>query len=84
MCEKIWLEFCKIKWPTLVIGSEEYNARRKAFYVGMFSAMGIIAKTPESAMDTIVTKIFKEASAEVKRGDAEVLAAKTNKIIQSS
>lgn len=84
MCEKIWLEFCKIKWPNLVIGSEEYNARRKAFFIGMFTLMGIVIKTPDSAMGVVISKIRDELATEVKRGDSEVLSAKAHKIIQSN
>lgn len=73
LIEGTWLEFCKIKWPTLVIGSEEYNARRKAFYAGGLVVLGIITKVPNSMLERTVMQINGELKAELKRGEAEII-----------
>lgn len=66
--ESLWLEFVKHKWPNLVVGSEEYNARRKAFYVGAFTVLGLFQKMNDSG----ISHIIQEISAEVKRGESEI------------
>jgi len=78
IAESLWLEFVKHKWPNIVIGSEEYNARRKAFYVGGLMILGMIQKTPSKLFNEVFSQLAGEIKAEVKREEHEIVTNRIN------
>lgn len=71
--EQLWLKWCKIKHPTIVIGSTHYNQLRKAFYCGAFVFCKLLMNTPNAIVDYIMPDIMDQISLEIKREDKEAL-----------
>lgn len=74
--EQLWLKWCKIKHPTIVIGSTHYNELRKAFYCGAFVFCKLLMNTPHAIVDYIMPDIMDQINAEIKREDKETLVPK--------
>lgn len=70
-CEKVWRGFSKLKYPTLAYGSLEYQERRKAFFVGAWTMLGFVTKSPESHLPQIIDECVAEIQAAL-RGDSAV------------
>ena len=73
LIEKLWLAISKQKWPNLVIGSDDYNMRRKAFFMGCLTVVGIICKVPDRLLPTIIPKISTELRTELNRGESNII-----------
>lgn len=65
--EKMWLAFCKARYPGLVIGSMEYDERRHCFFAGTYTVLRMLQKCPESAIDALITDVSNEVKAELTR-----------------
>lgn len=73
LIEQLWLKVFKIRWPNLVIGSEDYNHRRKAFFMGCMTILTIISKVPDSALPIIINRCADELKNELGRNDENLL-----------
>lgn len=71
--EQLWLKWCKLKHPTIVIGSQHYNELRKAFYCGAFVFCKLLTNTPNAIFDHVMPNIMDQIESEIKREDKEVL-----------
>lgn len=80
IAENMWLAYCKVKWPSLVIGSEEYDSRRHSYFVGMWAMMGILKRTPDSVIQEVLDRIHGEIKTELIRDPKAMLTANTLKL----
>lgn len=65
--EGMWLAYVKSKYPSLVIGSQEYDHRRHCFYVGVYTLGRVIATLPDSIIEHVMQDLHAEVKAELTR-----------------
>lgn len=78
LIEKLWLQVSKTKWPKMVCGSEEYDMRRKAFFMGCMTVVSIMIKVPDSRLEEIIVRITEELKTELGRGDNQIVNPTNN------
>lgn len=71
--EQLWLKWVNLKHPTIVIGSDDYNRLRKAFYCGGYIFARLVMQTPNGLLGEILPDVYAQLDAEIRRENRETL-----------